>query len=133
VNIYIYMPVDTEKSWLLFGIMHATDWKRFYFILLLAIRNLRFFELICWLKSPSLLSMARRWGPSPAGGSSYFLLNLRQHKHRTITHTTIPLTSVDLLAIISLTYFVVVVPAGAAVWYYYGVLVYHSVLSFFLG
>jgi hypothetical protein len=28
--------------------------------LLLAIRNLHFFELICWLKSPLLLSMARR-------------------------------------------------------------------------
>jgi hypothetical protein len=34
--------------------------------------------------------------------------------------------SVDLLALISLIFFVVVVPVGAAVMYYYDVLVYHE-------
>jgi hypothetical protein len=62
----------------------------------------------------------------------YFLLNLGQHNTEQ-QHPAIPLTFVDLLAIISLTFFVVVVPAGAAKWYYYGVLVHHSVLSFVRG
>jgi hypothetical protein len=56
--------------------------------------------------------------PFPNGRHLYFLLYLGQHKHRTIAHnTTILLSFVDLLAIISLTFFVVVIPAGAVIWY----------------
>jgi hypothetical protein len=70
--------------------------------------------------------------PFPNGMLLYSLLNLGQHNTEQ-QHTAIPLTFVHLLAIISLTSFAVVAPAGAAIWYYYGVLVYHSVFSFVRG
>jgi hypothetical protein len=54
-------------------------------------------------------------------------------KHRIAHNITILLSFVDLLAIIPLTFFVVVVPAGSVIWYCYGVPVYRSVLCIVCG